>query len=277
MCLVCEEASEVGCLCRACAQRVQLPPEVIREHLWSNEGAAEASLIDSFGHAHALGARTVVGRDHTDGVVILAKSVSRNHAELKKAGAGWTLRDLGSTNGTFIDGIRIQGRVTLNGPTIIRLGDVALWFMPQAVTSAPDTLATQELGSGMVSLTLTPSWITLRVVGNNDPGSGGTLLAQTPGQTEWVNHKLSPIEFQLMRIVCLRAIAEASSPAEARGCVPTRQLVRDLPWQAQFPDEENVRQVVRRLRSVLAEAGAEGILMVEHGRGYYFACPVVNG
>jgi hypothetical protein len=35
-----------------------------------------------------------------------------------------------------------------------------------------------------------------------------------------------------------------------------------------------VRQVVRRLRTALAEVGAEGILAVAPGRGYYLSCPV---
>lgn len=278
MCLCCEAESEVGCLCRSCAQRVQLPDGVIREHLWSNAGEAEASLVDGFGHVHVLGARTVIGRDHTDGVVVLAGSVSRNHAEIKKSGATWMVRDLGSRNGTYIDGVRTQGRVAINPRSILRLGDVALWFVPEVVTTSPaETLETQELGSRLLCMTLTPPGITLRVVGNSDPGTGGTLLARPDGQTEWTNHKLSPIEFQLVRILCLRAIAEANSPAQPRGCVPTRQLVRDLPWQTQYPEEENVRHVVRRARSAFGEAGAEGILMVEHGRGYYFACPVVEG
>ena len=59
-----------------------------------------------------------------------------------------------------------------------------------------------------------------------------------------------------------------------RGCVATKQLARDLPFQSKYANEENVRQVVRRLRGVLAEIGADGVLAVMPGRGYYLACPV---
>jgi hypothetical protein len=38
-----------------------------------------------------------------------------------------------------------------------------------------------------------------------------------------------------------------------------------------------VRQVVLRLRNVLAEVGAGGILAVAPGRGYYLACKVSAG
>ena len=59
-----------------------------------------------------------------------------------------------------------------------------------------------------------------------------------------------------------------------RGCVATKQLARDLPFQSKYANEENVRQVVRRLRAELREVGAEGILAVAPGRGYYLASPV---
>jgi DNA-binding winged helix-turn-helix (wHTH) protein len=62
-----------------------------------------------------------------------------------------------------------------------------------------------------------------------------------------------------------------------RGCVQTKQLARDLPFQSKYPNEENVRQVVRRLRSVLGEIGVETVLAVAPGRGYYLSCPVTVG
>ena len=59
-----------------------------------------------------------------------------------------------------------------------------------------------------------------------------------------------------------------------RGCVATRALARDLPFQSKYANEENVRQVVRRVRQYLSELGVESALAVAPGRGYYIACPV---
>jgi DNA-binding winged helix-turn-helix (wHTH) protein len=56
--------------------------------------------------------------------------------------------------------------------------------------------------------------------------------------------------------------------------VATRQLARDLPFQSKYANEENVRQVVRRLRTVLGEIGVDNMLAVSPGRGYYLSCPV---
>jgi hypothetical protein len=49
----------------------------------------------------------VVGRSAA-GQEILSRygKVSRRHAEFRLTAGGWTLRDLGSANGTFIDGVR---------------------------------------------------------------------------------------------------------------------------------------------------------------------------
>ena len=56
--------------------------------------------------------------------------------------------------------------------------------------------------------------------------------------------------------------------------MPTKQLVADLPFQSKYANQENVRQVVLRLRGVLAEVGAREVLAVAPGRGYYLACQV---
>jgi DNA-binding winged helix-turn-helix (wHTH) protein len=47
-----------------------------------------------------------------------------------------------------------------------------------------------------------------------------------------------------------------------------------LPFQSKYANEENVRQVVRRLRGVLGEIGVDAVLAVAPGRGYYLSCPV---
>jgi hypothetical protein len=277
-CLCCGSTVEVGALCRACARDVPPCEGLIAEHVRSNvePDAAEAWIVDGFGAPHALAARTTAGRNHEGELVVRASSVSREHAELKKTDAGWTVRDLGSRNGTFVDGTRVQGRVGLTGRHVVKLGDVAVWFLTEVRSEplAPPSQATASVGGGLVRFQITPGEIELCLVGTTDPEAGGALLSRREGSEKWNERTLAKLEYQLLRALCTRATEEANMPSAVRGCVSTKQLARDLPFQSKYANEENVRQVVRRLRQELGELGVESTLAVAPGRGYYIACPV---
>jgi len=51
----------------------------------------------------------IVGREDGADVVIDNPSVSRRHAEIRLGDDGWEVQDLGSSNGTFIRGTKIEG------------------------------------------------------------------------------------------------------------------------------------------------------------------------
>jgi pSer/pThr/pTyr-binding forkhead associated (FHA) protein len=64
-------------------------------------------------HVFSLdGSPTVIGRADTPGLQIPIRGdpfVSRRHAEIVELGAEWGVRDLGSTNGTRLNGMRLIG------------------------------------------------------------------------------------------------------------------------------------------------------------------------
>jgi hypothetical protein len=277
-CLCCGAGADVGSLCRSCAQEVGPCEGLIPDHIRSNVGTTDAAawLVDGFGAAHAIAAKTGIGRSHDGELVVLASSVSREHAELRRADGGWHIRDLGSRNGTYVDGSRAQGRAKLGPRTLLKIGDVALWFLAEVVHEpvAPPSMATASAGGGLVRFNITPDNIELCLVGTTDAAAGGALLSRASGAQTWTERGLAPLEFQLLRTLCTRATEEANSPSLVRGCVQTKQLARDLPFQSKYANEENVRQVVRRLRSVLGEIGVDTVLAVAPGRGYYLSCPV---
>jgi hypothetical protein len=251
---------------------------LIPDHIRSNVDPTEAAawVVDGFGAAHAIAPKTGIGRSHEGELVVLASSVSREHAELRRTDAGWHIRDLGSRNGTYVDGSRAQGRATLSERMLIKIGDVPLWFLAEVIHEpvAPPSMATASAGGGLVRFNITPGTIELCLVGTTDMGAGGALLSRGNGAETWTERGLAPLEFQLLRALCARAAEEAGSPSAVRGCVQTKQLARDLPFQSKYANEENVRQVVRRLRAVLGEIGIESVLAVAPGRGYYLSCPV---
>ena len=69
----------------------------------------------------------VLGRQRGCGLVVRDARASRRHAELtpEPDGERWTLRDLSSANGTFVDGGRVEQR-ELEGGEEIRIGDVVI-------------------------------------------------------------------------------------------------------------------------------------------------------
>ena len=59
------------------------------------------------GARFSLAGMMVLGRDSRAGVVLPDASVSARHASVERVGGEWRVVDLGSTNGTFIDGRRV--------------------------------------------------------------------------------------------------------------------------------------------------------------------------
>ena len=60
------------------------------------------------------------------GVMLDDDEVSRYHAIVRVHDGGADITDLGSTNGTFVDGTRLTGRVALADGSIIRVGQTEL-------------------------------------------------------------------------------------------------------------------------------------------------------
>ncbi|MEW6028936.1 MAG: FHA domain-containing protein [Chloroflexota bacterium] len=64
----------------------------------------------------------VIGRDPSVDISIPSAAVSRRHARLMRDGDGYALEDLGSSNGTYLNGERLTGRRPLKNGDEIRLG-----------------------------------------------------------------------------------------------------------------------------------------------------------
>jgi pSer/pThr/pTyr-binding forkhead associated (FHA) protein len=71
-----------------------------------------------------------IGRADFNDVVISDPSVSTSHAKLQRRDDIWMLSDLGSTNGTFVEGERLSGEVPLGPGTTVKFGEVAVLFEP---------------------------------------------------------------------------------------------------------------------------------------------------
>jgi pSer/pThr/pTyr-binding forkhead associated (FHA) protein len=77
---------------------------------------------------------TQLGRGQHNDVVVTEESVSDSHAKIQRRGDGWYLVDMGSTNGSFVGGVRVQGEAALGTSVEIKLGALRGSF---AVAGAP--------------------------------------------------------------------------------------------------------------------------------------------
>ncbi|HEY2509315.1 MAG TPA: sigma 54-interacting transcriptional regulator [Polyangiaceae bacterium] len=72
-------------------------------------------------HAFPLGrSRTWTLGRHGTALVAPDPGLSRAHVELRHEDSGWTIRDLGSRNGTFLDGERVMGATRASSGAIVR-------------------------------------------------------------------------------------------------------------------------------------------------------------
>jgi pSer/pThr/pTyr-binding forkhead associated (FHA) protein len=71
-----------------------------------------------------------IGRADFNDIVLTEPSVSTSHAKLQRRDDIWVLSDLGSTNGTFVEGEPVTGETALTPGTTLRFGDVAVLFEP---------------------------------------------------------------------------------------------------------------------------------------------------
>ncbi len=67
------------------------------------------------------------GRSLDNMISLDDKRISRYHARLRHSGGHWTLSDVGSTNGTFVNGKQIKQRTLLEGD-VISFGGLELTF-----------------------------------------------------------------------------------------------------------------------------------------------------
>lgn len=78
------------------------------------------------------GEQLVVGRAAEADISIPDTSVSRRHVEVRKVGGGWAVNDLGSGNGTELNGQKILEETPLRNGDVLTLGDTELSFVDEA-------------------------------------------------------------------------------------------------------------------------------------------------
>jgi len=94
---------------------------------------------DSVSFVHSL----TIGRHPDNGLCVDHPRISARHGAIEWDGARWRLRDLGSKNGTSLNGKKVKATAPLKEGDLIRFGGASRWRV--AVLRAPD--ATLPLGA----------------------------------------------------------------------------------------------------------------------------------
>ncbi len=111
--------------------------------------------------------RTTIGRVDDNAFPIAEGSISSHHCEIHLRGSDIVVKDLDSTNGTFINGQQITGESVLKPGQILRLGQIEMrlesgeaaaaagkklpdqtMFVPQGVKLGADTATRPVFGAG---------------------------------------------------------------------------------------------------------------------------------
>jgi len=122
-------------------------PAFMRYRLTSTDGLQQ--------HELRAGVQLIVGRAPSSDIAIFDPTISRRHAELQVDDSGLRVRDLGSSNGTFHNGERLEDEepVTIAPGDTITFGKVAFRVQPAGPTTVHSPFGgfvapAEELGNG---------------------------------------------------------------------------------------------------------------------------------
>jgi transcriptional regulator with GAF, ATPase, and Fis domain len=111
--------------------------DVIRTRIAHGPEGASAGLVatvlsgTSKGTTRTVGLRMKIGKAPDNDLVLADDTVSRHHCELVRTSQGVQVKDLGSTNGTKVDGTRIHEAMVMPG-SVLKVGEVEISVRPSA-------------------------------------------------------------------------------------------------------------------------------------------------
>jgi putative peptide zinc metalloprotease protein len=116
----------LGMLCSVCHRQLGRADARCRACGTPCDGRHHLDLVLPAGERVPLDRSLTLGRAPASDLRLEDPSVSRSHAQIDAGDDGWSLRDAGSSFGTFVDGRRLEGTVPLTAGMKIALGDCQL-------------------------------------------------------------------------------------------------------------------------------------------------------
>jgi hypothetical protein len=212
------------------------------EQLQSRVVRADAVLVGPGGATVAVADGVRIGRDRNAcEVAVLHASVSAVHARIERDAIGWRVVDLGSRNGTWVDGAAAAPAAYLRPGAQLWLGDVVLGFAHRSRSARVVTIESEdgrrfELSSGDAAI----------------KSDDGAIAA------------LAPRELELVIALVARRCTLAPELAYVRGA----ELAPTLGFHSIEADDENVRELVLRVRKKLRAIGGDKLIETRRSAGY---------
>ncbi|MBL8148411.1 MAG: SpoIIE family protein phosphatase [Blastocatellia bacterium] len=131
--------------------------------------------------------KTSIGRSSRNDICINDPFASRLHAEVRRDANMHYLTDLGSANGTFCNGSKVTGTITLNIGDLIQIGETKISLIEDAISSSSNEIMLfDEKLQSEAELTISSNKrnsdifsVIEEVAGNSQAKSSGYVMAQT--------------------------------------------------------------------------------------------------
>jgi FHA domain-containing protein len=177
----------------------------------------------------------IIGREPECEIVIPDRQVSRQHARLVRTGGTFTIEDLGSKNGTHVNGAALEGPKSLQDGDLIQIALIARLQFVGSEATMPVKLDAAAQPTGPLIL---------------PRSQNGRLRMEVGTRRIWVNEQeldppLSAPQFRFLELLHQRA-----------GQVCTRDEVIGVVWPGAEDvgvSEQAIDALVRRVRDRLAE------------------------
>jgi serine phosphatase RsbU (regulator of sigma subunit) len=156
-----------------------------------------------------------IGRSKRNDLVLPDQWLSRHHAEIRKSNGSYTIADLESRNGTYVNGQRIDGMIALNNTDVITLGDQTLKFLNE--TSGSVILTETPAGLDMEGTMVVPTAQLLKAARAQEDtwdqmGERGPLAKSSPGdessRIKKQNQMLTALSDASMALISNRPVNE---------------------------------------------------------------------
>jgi len=175
---------------------------------------------DTYDLRFGIGVHTI-GSAATSDLRVSDLTVSRSHARLTCSNEGVTVEDLGSTNGTAIDGKPVDGAVLITDRAKLKLGRLVFELGPLQADESPDRLYGTESSSG-ASMLLGPATVGFLRDAGEEVGAGeGDVIVRRGEHQEFfyvVIEGESSCYFRKARAAAVRwpGLARAASSVQSR-------------------------------------------------------------